>query len=57
MGNYYRNSTFFVATDGCDSNDGIHKPFATVHRALDEIRALREAGVPQPFTVRIHGGE
>ena len=57
MGNYYRNSTFFVATDGCDSNDGIHKPFATLHRALDEIRALREAGVPQPFTVRIHGGE
>ena len=57
MGNYYKNSTFFVAADGCDSNDGITKPFATIQRALDEIRSLREEHVPQPFTIRIHAGE
>lgn len=46
MGNYYKNSSFFVATDGCDSNDGITKPFATVQRALDAVRSLREEKVP-----------
>ncbi|MBN2292918.1 MAG: right-handed parallel beta-helix repeat-containing protein, partial [Pirellulales bacterium] len=51
--------TLFVATGGNDSNPGTHeRPFATLERARDEIRKLKQRG-PLPkggIVVAISGG-
>lgn len=51
---------YYVAPDGSDSNDGksLDKPFATIERARDAIRALRAANkLPDGgITVYIRGG-
>ena len=50
---------FYVATNGADSNDGsLDKPFATLERARDTIRALQAAGgLPKGgVTVWLRGG-
>ncbi len=50
---------FYVSPDGNDSSsgDGIDRPFATIQRARDAIRALKNgAGLTQPVTVYIRGG-
>ena len=52
-----QDDTLFVAPDGDDANPGtLEKPFATIHRARDEIRR-RNADAPAKSThVRIRGG-
>ena len=52
--------TFHVAPNGNDAGDGSSKkPFASLERARDEIRARREARTLPPGTVEVvvHGGE
>ncbi len=40
------NASFYVATNGSDSNDGsINAPFATIAAAKNAVRAMNEAGV------------
>jgi hypothetical protein len=48
----------FVAPDGADANDGTaEKPFATLERARDEVRALKTAGkAAGGATVWLRGG-
>ena len=50
---------FHVAPDGSDANPGTAaRPFATLERARDAVRAQKAGGVPADgFTVIIHGGE
>jgi len=54
-----KGKVFHVATDGSDENPGTRaKPFATLERARDAIRALkRKGGLPEGgVTVELHGG-
>jgi len=48
---------FVVAVDGDDQNGAgsLGKPFATIHRAVEETRKVRN-GTAQSFTVAIRGG-
>lgn len=47
----------YVAPDGSDANDGSpQRPFLTLARARDAIRALKEAGAKGPLGVRILPG-
>ena len=50
--------TFFVATDGSDTNPGTEgKPFATLQHARDAVRKFKEtAPVPESVTVVVRGG-
>ncbi|MGI9455347.1 MAG: hypothetical protein ACR2NU_02230, partial [Aeoliella sp.] len=49
-------ANFYVATNGDDANRGtLAKPFATLVRARDEVRKVREAG-DQSVTVHVRGG-
>ncbi|MCX6997412.1 MAG: right-handed parallel beta-helix repeat-containing protein [Kiritimatiellaeota bacterium] len=46
-----------VAPDGDDRNPGtLEKPFVTLGRARDAVRALKAAGPGRDFTVQIRGG-
>jgi hypothetical protein len=49
---------FHVAPIGNDANPGTKdKPFATLVRARDAIRTLKQGGpLPEPVTVQIRGG-
>ena len=48
---------YYVAPDGLDSNPGtLEAPFATLHRARDEVRHLAHRGHSQDLTVLIRGG-
>ena len=49
---------FHVAPNGNDANPGTQaKPFATLERARDAIRELKQAGpLKEPVTVRLQGG-
>jgi hypothetical protein len=48
---------FFVATNGSDQSPGSKdKPFATLARARDAVRALLASGVDRDVRVQIHGG-
>ncbi len=49
---------FYVSTAGNDANPGTKtQPFATLERARDEIRKLKQTGpLAQPVTVLVHGG-
>ncbi len=49
---------FYVARDGKDTQPGTaDQPFATLTRARDAIRQLKQAGpLPQPVTVHVRGG-
>jgi len=48
----------FVATNGADTNDGSEsRPFATLARARDEVRALKARGVDGPIAVTVMSGE
>lgn len=51
--------TLYVAPDGKDTNSGAKdSPFATLSRARDEIRKLKQAGLPAGgVTVIVRGGE
>ena len=51
-------SELYVASDGADGNPGTKaKPFATLERARDAIRALKKGGLPRGgVTVWIRGG-
>ena len=52
-------AVFFVSTSGDDSNPGTkEKPFATLERARDEIRAQKSADpkTRKPVTVYVRGG-
>jgi len=48
----------YVSTAGNDANPGNkNQPFATLERARDEIRKLKQAGpLAQPVSVFVHGG-
>lgn len=47
----------WVAPDGNDANDGsTARPFATLGRARDAVRALRQQGVAGPIGVRVREG-
>ena len=48
--------TLYVSPDGDDSwaGDSIKQPFATIHRARDAVRTLKEEG--KPVTVYLRGG-
>lgn len=49
---------FFVAPDGDDSASGArNKPFATLTRARDAVRALLASGAKRDITVMIRGGQ
>ena len=50
---------FFVATDGNDGGEGTRaRPFATLERARDQVRALKAAGLPAGgVTVNLRGGK
>ncbi len=50
--------TLFVATDGSDANPGTEaKPFATLQRARDAVRELKQtAPAPKSVTVVVRGG-
>jgi len=50
--------TLYVASGGSDRNLGtLRRPFATLERARDEIRSLRQAGrISGPVVVEIAGG-
>ncbi len=51
--------TFYVSPDGDNSwtGEGIDKPFATIQRARDTIRAIKKkSGLTKPVTVYIRGG-
>lgn len=53
-------ATLFVASDGNDDNDGtIENPFATIERARDEIRKIKQNGaLPKDgICVYIRGGD
>lgn len=49
---------FFVATNGADTNPGTSdKPFASLERARDAVRALKAAGpLNAPVTVQVRAG-
>ena len=50
---------FYISPAGDDSQDGtsIDKPFATLNRARDAIRALKlDGGLKSPVTVYLRGG-
>ena len=49
---------FYVAPNGQDTNSGTQtKPFATLERARDAIRELKQQGpLQEPVTVRLQGG-
>ncbi|MCX7424504.1 MAG: right-handed parallel beta-helix repeat-containing protein [Planctomycetia bacterium] len=51
-------ATFFVAPDGNDANPGTEaKPFATLPRARDAVRQLKQAGpLAEPITVLVRDG-
>lgn len=51
-------TNFYLAPTGNDANPGTEsKPFATLERARDAIRALKQAGpLKEPVTVRLLGG-
>ncbi|MHB8861184.1 MAG: right-handed parallel beta-helix repeat-containing protein [Pirellulaceae bacterium] len=51
-------SEYFVATNGHDANSGTaEQPFATLKRARDAIRELKQTGpLMEPVTVRLQGG-
>ena len=51
--------TLYVSPDGNDSwaGDSLDKPFATIYKARDAIRAIKEKGpLTSPVTVYIRGG-
>ncbi|GAH97082.1 unnamed protein product, partial [marine sediment metagenome] len=51
--------TYYVSPDGKDSLKGasIDKPFATIQRARDAIRELKNnSGLMKPVTVYVRGG-
>jgi len=49
---------FFVAPEGSDANPGTkEKPFASLEKARDTIRALKAKGLPGPVCVRLMPGE
>ncbi|MCX7012796.1 MAG: hypothetical protein NTW86_09610, partial [Candidatus Sumerlaeota bacterium] len=49
---------FFVAPEGNDANPGTAgKPFASLEKARDAIRALKAKGLPGPVSVRLMPGE
>ena len=49
---------FFLAPDGSDANSGTRqKPFATLEKARDAVRALKSKGLPGPVAVRLLPGE
>lgn len=51
------NADFVVAPDGSDANAGTPaKPFATIAKARDAVRALVAAGLKKDVTVLIRGG-
>jgi hypothetical protein len=48
----------FVAPDGDDAHDGsAQRPFATLARARDAVRALKAAGANGPVAVHVRAGE
>ncbi len=51
--------TLHVAANGSDAGDGSAKrPFATLERARDELRARRSSGLPKgSVEILVHGGE
>ncbi len=50
-------TTFYVATDGADTNDGSKaKPFATIQRARDEVRKQLASGQVKDVVVYVKGG-
>ena len=50
---------FHVAVDGDDTNPGtLDRPFATLHRARDAVRNLKQdTGLTTPVTVMVRGGK
>lgn len=50
---------FYVAVDGDDTNPGTReRPFATLHRARDAVRKLKQDnGLTMPVTVLVQGGK
>ncbi len=58
FGQGLRGAEFYVAPNGDDANPGTKaRPFATVERARDEVRALKKAGpLPGAVTVQVRGG-
>jgi parallel beta-helix repeat protein len=52
------NNVFYISTIGDDSNDGtINNPFATLEKARDEIRELKQEGqFNQPINVYVRQG-
>ena len=52
-----RSTVFYVATNGKDGGTGTEKaPFATLKRAQQAVRELRQQGLKRPVTVLIRGG-
>ena len=50
-------AAYCVSPTGADTNPGaVKEPFATLERARDAVRALREAGNRQDVTVLLRGG-
>jgi len=50
-------TSFYVATDGSDSNPGtVGRPFATISRARNAVRKKIKAGLNEPVTVFVRGG-
>ena len=48
--------TFYVSSQGSDHNSGsLAKPFATLERAHDAVRALKKGPLTQPVQVLIGG--
>ncbi len=51
-------SDYYVSVDGSDENDGSESaPFATIDKAVETVRAIREAGHTDDVTVNILPGE
>lgn len=52
-----RSQTFYVAVEGVDENPGsIDRPFATLHRAQQAVRAFRRSNVEVPVKVVVRQG-
>lgn len=58
LGQGLHGAEFYVAPNGDDANPGTKaRPFASVERARDEVRALKKAGPPPgAVTVQVRGG-
>ncbi|MDP8244311.1 MAG: right-handed parallel beta-helix repeat-containing protein [Candidatus Hinthialibacter antarcticus] len=53
-----KETVFYISPDGDDAASGknLRSAFATVNRALEEVRSLREDGAERAYTIYLRGG-